>query len=99
MEDEVVGSLLMGFVAVQEEQDVLLREAVIAHAERLAKAQGFLKPLDGGIGAGDLDLVSARHDAYVGVLVLETEDVGVIHTVEGRCIQGIVERNDLFHPG
>ena len=99
MEDEVVGSLLMGFVAVQEEQDILLREAVIAHAEGLTETQRFLETVDSRFGAGDLDLVSARHDAYVGVLVLETEDVGVIHTVEGRCIQGIVERNDLFHPG
>ena len=39
MQDEVIGGLLLRFVAVDEHEDILLREAVIANTEFLTAPQ------------------------------------------------------------
>ena len=86
MEDEVVGRLLLGFVAVKKQQDVLFGEAVVADTEVLAQVQRVLETLHGFVRTGDLDLTATRHHTYIRVLVLEAEHVTVVHSVEGRGV-------------
>ena len=45
--------------------------------------------LDSRVGTGHLDLVSARHDTHVGMLVLKALYILVVHPVKGRCIEGV----------
>ena len=97
MEDQVIGSPLLRFIAVEEHKDVLFREAVIADTELLAESERVLKMSNRGFRTGYFDLVSPCNDAYIGVLVFETEDVRIIDPVEGRRIEGILKIDDRFH--
>ena len=97
VEDEIVGGLFLGLVAADEHKDVLFGEAIVADAEVLAEVQRVLEAFDSGFGSGDLNLVTTRHDAHVGVLVFEAEDVVVIHSVKGRSIEGVLKCKYCFH--
>ena len=73
-------------------QNILLGKPIIADTELLTFAQCLFKIIDCSLGARYLYLIATCHDPHIGMLVLETEDILVIHAVKGRRIEGIVER-------
>ena len=86
----------MRALSVQELQDILLGETVVANAELFAQLKCLLKTLYRLLRTGYLDLIATRHHTHVGMLVFETKHVLVVHAIERRRIQRVAERYDFF---
>ena len=91
MQDEIIGSLFLRFIAMQEHEHILFRKAVIADTELFTQVNRLLEISYCLFRTGHFDLITACHDAYIGVLVLEAKDILVIRAVKGRRIEGVVE--------
>ena len=91
MEDEVVMHGLLRLLAMKQLQDNRLGQGIVLDTELLAAAQTMLKTRDGVLRAGYLHLVAARHHPHIRVLVLQTQDILVVHTIECSSVQRIVE--------
>ena len=86
-----------GLFSMKELENLLLVEGVVLDAERLTLAQILLEARDSGLRTNDLHLIATRHDAYIGVLVLEAKDIDIVHTIESGGVECFVEREDGFH--
>ena len=82
---------------MKELENLLLVEGVVLDAKRLTLAQILLEARDSGLRTDNLHLIATRHDAYIGVLVLEAKDIDVIHAIESGGVECFVERDDGFH--
>ena len=81
---------LVRLVAMQKHEYILLGKAVVAYTELLTAVERLFESLNGRFGTGRFDLVAARYDTHLGMLVLKTQYIGIIHPVKGRRIEGVL---------